>query len=401
MLTVAITGGIGSGKSTAAAVLRDLGAVVIDSDRLARRVVEPGTAGLAAVAAEFGPEVLGADGALDRAALAALVFADADARRRLERITHPLVRAAFDRERDAAGRDAIVVNDIPLLRSLDVAGGFHLVVTTGADEESRVRRLVLRGLTEADARARIRSQISDDERRVFADVWLENDDGPDELREAVTALWSRRLVPFQANLSAGVRAGRGPAAMHQPDPAWARLATLLGARISAAAGGLPVEHIGSTSVPGLAAKDVIDLQLVVPDLATADRLAAPLAAAGFPRLPGTYLDNPHPVPGEPESADPAGWDKRLHANADPGRDVNLHVRVKDAPNRRHALVFRDWLRADDAARQEYQTLKRELADRYAGDPDSGRYAQAKEPWFTAAASRAEEWATRTGWRLPA
>jgi dephospho-CoA kinase len=395
-----VTGGIGSGKSTAAAALAELGAVVIDSDRLAREVVAPGTPGLDAVVAEFGPGVVGADGALDRAALAGIVFSDSGARRRLEGITHPLVRAEFDRRRAAAPAGAIVVNDIPLLRSLEVAAGFHLVVAVGAEEETRIARLVGRGLTDADARARIRSQISDDERRGLSDVWIENDGPEAQIRNALQDLWSARLVPFAANLVAGRRASRGPAVLRGPDPDWPRLAVLLGARISVAAGGLPVEHIGSTAIPGLPAKDVIDLQLVVPDLAKADRLAEPLGAAGFPRVHGTYLDNVHPIPGAPASADPAAWDKRLHANADPGRNVNLHLRVKDAPNRRHAVLFRDWLRAVPAARDEYSILKRGLADRFAGDPDAGRYAEAKEPWFTAAAPRAERWASDTEWAPP-
>jgi dephospho-CoA kinase len=400
MLTVAVTGGIGAGKSTVSGVLAELGAVVVDSDVLAREVVAPGTPGLAAVVTEFGPGVLGPDGGLDRAALAAIVFSDPAARQRLEAITHPLVRAAFERQRDAAGPDAIVVNDIPLLRSLGMAAGFHLVVTAGAEEQIRLGRLVGRGLAEADAKARVRSQISDDERRALSDVWLANDGNRDQLRAAVTELWSGRLVPFAQNVASGRRAPRGPARLRDPDPEWGRLAVLIAARISTAAGGLPVEHIGSTSIPGLAAKDVIDLQLVVPDLTTADRLAIPLGLAGFPRLAGSYLDNIHPVPGVPASADPAGWDKRLHGNADPGRNVNLHLRVRDAPNRRHALLFRDWLRADRPAREQYQSVKLELADRFAGDPDSGRYADAKEPWFTAAAGRAERWAAATGWRPP-
>ena len=192
----------------------------------------------------------------------------------------------------------------------------------------------------------------------------------------------------------------GPAVLRDPDPRWPVLATLLAARISAAAGGLPIEHIGSTSIPGLPAKDVIDLQLLVPDLATADALADPLAAVGFPALPGVWLDNPHPIPAVPGSDAAEGWDKRLHANSDPGRPVNLHLRVMDAPNRRHALLFRDWLRADPTARGEYLQVKRGLAARYAHDRDAGRYAEEKEPWFTAAAGRAEDWAAAAGWTVP-
>jgi dephospho-CoA kinase len=188
--------------------------------------------------------------------------------------------------------------------------------------------------------------------------------------------------------------------MTDPDPAWPVRADLLAARISTAAGGLPVEHIGSTSIPGLPAKDVIDLQLVVPDLPAADRLERPLADAGFPRVAGIDRDNPHPDPAVPGSTGPSSWSKRLHANADPGQSVNLHLRVRDAANRRHAVLFRDWLRADAEVRSEYLAMKRETAVRFAADRDSTRYAEAKEPWFDLAAERAERWARDTGWRLP-
>src|SRR6478609_12159270 len=120
MITVAVTGGIGSGKSTVSAVLRERGAVVADSDQLAREVVAPGSPGLRAIAAAFGPSMLTAEGVLDRAALAAVVFADPAARKRLEEITHPLVRGRFEEIRRGAGEDAIVVNDIPLLTTLAV-----------------------------------------------------------------------------------------------------------------------------------------------------------------------------------------------------------------------------------------------------------------------------------------
>ncbi len=199
MLTVAVTGGIGAGKSTVSALLAELGAVVIDSDVLARQVVAPGTAGLAAVADAFGDGVLAADGSLDRGALAGIVFADAAARRRLEEITHPLVRAEFRRLRDAAGRrdpGAVVVNDIPILRSRTEAAEFDLVIAVVADEAARVDRLIRRGLTEADARARIAAQISDDERRELADAVIENHGDESELRAAVRHLWSDRIMPL-------------------------------------------------------------------------------------------------------------------------------------------------------------------------------------------------------------
>lgn len=190
--TVAVTGGIGAGKSTVSRIMRELGAIVIDSDRLARKVVEPGTAGLAAVITEFGPQVVGEDGTLDRAALAERVFAsrDADAARgRLEDIIHPLVRAEFRRMVCQAPPGSTVVNDIPILRSRAAAAQFDAVVAVVADEPVRVARLIERGLDEADARARIAAQISDDERVEFADHVIHNNGDEAELRARVEQLW--------------------------------------------------------------------------------------------------------------------------------------------------------------------------------------------------------------------
>jgi dephospho-CoA kinase len=192
VLTVAVTGGIGAGKSTVSRLLADRGAVVIDSDRLARDVVAPGTDGLAAVAREFGDGVLTADGSLDRAALAAVVFADPAARARLEGIIHPRVRAEFRRLRgEVVARDpgAVVVNDIPILRSPAVAAEFDVVVVVTAEVAVRVARLADRGMTEDDARARIDAQIPDDERARLADVVIPNDGDEETLRRRVDALW--------------------------------------------------------------------------------------------------------------------------------------------------------------------------------------------------------------------
>jgi len=291
----------------------------------------------------------------------------------------------------------IVVNDIPILRNLSVAATFHLVVGVGAADDVRVTRLLGRGMAEADARARIDAQIGDPERRSLCDVWLDNGGAAADLEAAVRALWLDRLRPFADNRLAQRRAPRGPVALIEPDPEWPALARLLAARISAAAGGLAVEHIGSTSIAGLPAKDVIDLQLVIPDMATVDRLDDALADAGFPRLPALTEDTQHP---SPRGSNPAGWKKRFHTNADPGRSVNLHLRVSDSANRRHAVLFRDWLRDDPAARHEYLLVKRRLAAEFATDSTGERYAQAKEPWFAAAAPRAEAWAAQSGWSLP-
>jgi dephospho-CoA kinase len=192
---VGLTGGAGAGKSTVAARLRELGAIVIDADALAREVLEPGSEGLREVVAEFGPGVLRPDGSLDRAALAAIVFADPAKRRRLEQITHPRIAARTSELLASAPADAVVVHDVPLLVEKDMAAVYDLVVVVDAPVEQRVRRLVARGLDADDARARIAAQASREERRAVADVWLENDGTTDELRAAVDELWATRLAP--------------------------------------------------------------------------------------------------------------------------------------------------------------------------------------------------------------
>lgn len=198
-LTVAVTGGIGAGKSTVSRRLGELGAVVIDSDLLAREVVAPGTDGLAAIVEAFGALVVDDNGALDRPALGAIVFGSAEARQRLEAITHPLVRALFDRRVAEVGAEGLVVNDIPLLRTMQDAIRYHLVITVGmADEQVRIDRLVARGHTESDARARIAAQIDDDVRRALSDVWLDNSGTAAALRTEVDRI-DTRLRAFGAN----------------------------------------------------------------------------------------------------------------------------------------------------------------------------------------------------------
>jgi dephospho-CoA kinase len=392
VLRVGLTGGIGSGKSTVARRLVARGAVLVDSDVLAREVVAPGTDGLAEVAAAFGDGVLDASGALDRSALAAVVFADPGARERLNAIVHPRVRERSARLVAAAPADAVVVQDIPLLVESGMAPFFPLVVVVHADAEERVPRLVRRGMPEADARARIAAQASDEARRAAADVWLDNSGSERELEAAVDALWERRLVPFEANLRERRAVPLGAPRIVGPDPRWRAEGERLRARVAAAAGelGRGVAHIGSTSVPGLPAKDVIDLQLGVASLADADAVRDALQDAGFPWRPDIDHDNPKP-PGAPL------WPKRFHGSADPGRPVHLHVREVGSPGWRYALLLRDWLRADAGARAEYLALKREVADRCADDPGTQRYAELKEPWFDAVSARSEGWAATSGW----
>ncbi len=195
MQRIGLTGGIAAGKSVAARRLAELGAVVVDSDALAREAVAVGSPGLAAVVEAFGEAVLDADGALDRAALAALVFTDDERRRTLEGIVHPVVRRlAAEREAAAATADpgAVVVHDIPLLVETGQAESFHLVVVVHAPALLRVERLVrLRGMQRAQAEARIGAQTSDEARLAAADVVLDGSGSDADLRAQVDDLWDR------------------------------------------------------------------------------------------------------------------------------------------------------------------------------------------------------------------
>jgi dephospho-CoA kinase len=190
MVRVGLTGGIASGKSAVAAELAARGAIIIDADVLAREVVEPGTSALAAISDRFGPQVL-SDGQLDRTRLAQIVFADPLARRDLERIVHPAVRArAADLER-AAGRAAVVVHVIPLLVETGQQEDFDLVVTVDVDHETQIKRLIARnGYTRAEAESRIAAQASREDRRIAADVVLDNTGSVAQLREQIDALWA-------------------------------------------------------------------------------------------------------------------------------------------------------------------------------------------------------------------
>ena len=192
MLTVGLTGGIGAGKSEVARLLAARGAILVDSDLIAREVVAPGTEGLAAVVAEFGSEVLAADGSLDRPKLGAIVFADEERRRALNAIVHPLVGARSAELQRAAGPDDIVLHDVPLLTENGLAPYYDMVVVVDADPAARLDRLVrLRGMTEDEARKRMAAQASREERLAIADVVIVNDGPLDALEERVQEVWER------------------------------------------------------------------------------------------------------------------------------------------------------------------------------------------------------------------
>lgn len=185
-IRVGLTGGVASGKSTVSTMLSELGAVVVDADVLAREVVAQGTDGLAEIVASFGTDVLGEDGSLDRPSLGAVVFADEEKRRTLEAIIHPRVRARGAELEQAAGPDAIVVHDIPLLVETGQAGAFDAVIVVDVPTEVQVDRMVrLRGMSEADARARIGAQATREERLDAATYVVDNTGSVDELRDRV------------------------------------------------------------------------------------------------------------------------------------------------------------------------------------------------------------------------
>jgi len=190
MLRVGLTGGIGSGKSTVSALLVSYGAVLIDADRIAREVVEPGTDGLAAVVAEFGEDILAADGTLDRPELGRIVFADESRLKALNAIVHPLVRDRSAELEAAVGPDSVVVQDVPLLAENRLAPLYDLVVVVDTAPETQLDRLVRqRGMPEDDARARMAAQATRDERLAVADLVIDNDGPPEALEPQVKKVW--------------------------------------------------------------------------------------------------------------------------------------------------------------------------------------------------------------------
>ena len=188
MLVVALTGGIGSGKSTVGQIFEDLGAVVTDSDQLARNVVERGTTGFDQIVAAFGDEVL-KNGDLDRAALAEVIFKDPVKRAQLEQITHPLIRRAFAEIVESAQNDSIVINQIPLLVESKHDYKFDHVITISATEEVRIQRLLMRGMNLTQIKQRIGAQSTDAQREAISDTVISNDKDHSELLVEVEKVW--------------------------------------------------------------------------------------------------------------------------------------------------------------------------------------------------------------------
>ncbi|MEE4491665.1 dephospho-CoA kinase [Streptomyces sp. BE230] len=191
MLKVGLTGGIGAGKSEVSRMLAGYGAVLIDADRIAREVVEPGTPGLAAVVEAFGTGILTSEGTLDRPKLGSIVFADSERLAALNAIVHPLVGARSAELERAAGPDSVVVHDVPLLTENGLAPLYDLVVVVDAAPETQLDRLVkLRGMTEQEARARMAAQATREQRRAVADLIIDNNGPIEALEPQVRAVWA-------------------------------------------------------------------------------------------------------------------------------------------------------------------------------------------------------------------
>ncbi|MFE9121206.1 dephospho-CoA kinase [Streptomyces sp. NPDC007172] len=191
MLKVGLTGGIGAGKSEVSRLLVSYGAVLIDADRIAREVVEPGTPGLAAVVEAFGPAILTADGTLDRPGLGAVVFSDPEKLATLNRIVHPLVGARSAELEAAAGPDSVVIHDVPLLAENGLAPLYDLVVVVDAAPQTQRDRLVrLRGMTPQEADARMAAQVDREQRLAVADLVIDNDGPLAALEPQVRKVWA-------------------------------------------------------------------------------------------------------------------------------------------------------------------------------------------------------------------
>jgi dephospho-CoA kinase len=273
----------------------------------------------------------------------------------------------------------VIVEDIPLLVESQMAPMFPLVVVVNADPEVQVRRLIeYRGFTEADARARIAAQATEEQRREVADVWLDNSGSEGQLVELARDLWYQRILPFAHNATRTPTAH--PSTPVPADPTWAQQAGRIINRLNTACGhrAQRIDHIGSTAVPGMDAKDVIDIQITVAALEVADETGRRCCGRAT-RVNSITTDVPKP---DARSVDGRfdtiviGVVAQALSPRQTGRPTNIHIRVAGWPNQQFALVFVDWLTASPAVQSEYLAVKRA-----AGHHDVSGYAQAKEPWF--------------------
>lgn len=338
MLMVGLTGGIGAGKSTVTAVLAEAGAVIIDADVIARQVVEPGTPGLAMLVAEFGDDIVGENGELDRAALAARAFVDAERTAALNAITHPLIGERTAELFGSAPQDGIVVHDMPLLVEGAMTPGYHLVIVVDTPAATRLERLVVqRGMPEDDARARMSRQATDEERRAVADVLIDNSGSREPVREMVRDLVERRLRPFEHNLrTATPVVGDREVVPYRPE--WEGEAVRAIARLDHVLGSVAsrIDHVGPTAIEGLDAPDIVDLQVTVATPTSVDSALDKLVGAGYVRERSTERSVVH-------------W-------CDPARPIEVTIRAVEDPDQEFALSMAEVISADPEVRMDYAEI---------------------------------------------
>lgn len=341
---VGLTGGIGAGKSTVTAVLEEDGAVIVDADRIAREIVEPGTPGLAMLVAEFGDDIVGPDGSLDRAALAARAFVDADRTAALNAITHPLIGERTAELFGTAPADAIVVHDMPLLVEGAMTPAYQLVIVVDTPAEIRLRRLVdQRGMPEEDALARMSRQATDEARRAEADVLIENSGDRESVRDVARKLVDLRLRPFEHNLRTATPVV-GDRTVVPFRPEWDSEARRACARLRHCLGDAAtrIDHVGPTAVEGLDAPDILDLQVTVRDTEAVDRARQLLVDAGYVR-------------------DRSSERPLLHW-CDPARPLEISILAEEDPDHELALVMSQVIGGNPDVRTEYVEILRR-ADR--------------------------------------
>ena len=303
------------------AELARLGAEVIDADKIAREVVAPGTPGLDMLAAEFGEEIIGSDGALDRAALAERAFVSQERTAALNSITHPLIGERTVERFAQAPQDAIVVHDVPLLIEGGMEPGYNLVMVVDTPEDIRLRRLVeLRGLAESDARSRISAQASDEQRHASADVLFDNSGSEETLLGQVRDVWDRRLVVMANNLEHHHPVFPGETVVDFR-PEWADEARREIARLQHRIGDLnkQITHVGATTGDGPAV-DLIEIDIEPVGADEAETIRARLVEAGY-------------------IADDGG--ESVLRWVDPARPLALRIRTSDSDSRQVAAACAD------------------------------------------------------------
>ncbi|MCQ9366847.1 dephospho-CoA kinase [Brevibacterium sp. 91QC2O2] len=368
MLRIGLTGGIGAGKTTVAQLFRERGVPVVDADRVAREVVEPGMPALAALAHEFGPAVLDADGGLNRAELASRAFADQAHTDALNAIMHPAI-AARSRELFASyERSSIVVHDVPLLVENDLAPDYQLSVLVDVPADIRLERLVAgRGLDPADAQARIARQADDETRRAVCDIHLDNAGDLSRVTDAFGKIFDLRLSPFAENLRLGLAAARGPVELRPRSwPAETARTVARIRRATARLGLSGIEPSGPGAVADLPALDLMEFHLRV-DRPADPRLEVALEQAGFVPAPGDWSDDWED--GTPVEA------LRRFASADPGRPTVLYVGEPGSRAFDFAVWLRELLRSDAAERASFAGQLAEIADEHAGADDWGGFVE--------------------------